>query len=360
MGKNRRKSLRYAKCICLGILSALLFYWGLKNYAAMGTEAVAAVELYGEYPSMDRIGQILDDCKKGETITDVCFLWNGGIETLEEPKFSRSTDARVTGIQGAGELYDSVCAALGENDKDGCILDRESAVELFGSESCVGDQLRLGEKIYEVRAVAAWKQHQVVIRTTQKENLCTQVLIRRVQEQSLESTASGFLMGYGLSGTLIDDRWLKMFVSWAPAFYIFSVMLLAKRILNQKKESHFQDRSRVPSVNGEEKERKGSFHEGGSRWIRLVLTAVLWGVGLYLISRFLYISKDWLPDKWSDFSFWPEKIKKEWGLIRWYMMFPKTMAQTERLFAGIGCIVKCGAATFLVNQLCSGRMTGKV
>ena len=235
MGKNRRKSLRYAKCICLGILSALLFYWGLKNYAAMGTEAVAAVELYGEYPSMDRIGQILDDCKKGETITDVCFLWNGGIETLEEPKFSRSTDARVTGIQGAGELYDSVCAALGENDKDGCILDRESAVELFGSESCVGDQLRLGEKIYEVRAVAAWKQHQVVIRTTQKENLCTQVLIRRVQEQSLESTASGFLMGYGLSGTLIDDRWLKMFVSWAPAFYIFSVMLLAKRILNQKK-----------------------------------------------------------------------------------------------------------------------------
>ncbi len=336
MGKNRRKLLRYAKRICLGILSLLLFYFGLKNYAAMGTEAVAAVELYGAYPSADKARQILDDCKKGETITEACFMWNGGIETLEEPEFARSTDARVTGILGAGELYDSVCAALGENDKNGCILDRESAVELFGSESCVGDQLRLGEKIYEVRAVAAWKQHQVLIRIAQKENFCTQVLIRRAQEQSLESTASGFLMRYGLSGTLIDDRWLKMFVSWAPVVYIFSVMLLAKRILKPKAES------------------------AGDRWTRLVLTAVLWGMGLYLISRFLYISKDWLPDKWSDFSFWPEKIKKEWELIRWYMMFPKTMAQTERLFAGIGCIIKCGAATFLVNQLCSGRLTGKV
>ena len=39
------------------------------------------------------------------------------------------------------------------------------------------------------------------------------------------------------------------------------------------------------------------------------------------------------------------------GAFRWYIMFPKTMAQAERLMSGIGCIIKCGAAALLIGAV---------
>ena len=51
------------------------------------------------------------------------------------------------------------------------------------------------------------------------------------------------------------------------------------------------------------------------------------------------------------FSFWPAKIQKTMEAFRWYIVFPKTMAQAERLMSGIGCIIKCGAAALLIGAV---------
>ena len=83
-----------------------------------------------------------------------------------------------------------------------------------------------------------------------------------------------------------------------------------------------------------------------------VIRILLWGIGLFFCVRLLsYIPQSWLPDKWSDFSFWPAKIRKTMEAFRWYIMFPKTMAQAERLMSGIGCIIKCGAAVLLIGAV---------
>lgn len=52
--------------------------------------------------------------------------------------------------------------------------------------------------------------------------------------------------------------------------------------------------------------------------------------------------KDWIPDQWSDFSFWMEKWKEAGKNLQWYLMLPKTAVQTERIiygFRGIAAVI---------------------
>ncbi len=61
--------------------------------------------------------------------------------------------------------------SLLENDETGCVIDKDTALELFGSENCAGSQLTVGEQIYEVRGVVSWNQHTILIRPVKKSGL---------------------------------------------------------------------------------------------------------------------------------------------------------------------------------------------
>ncbi len=89
---------------------------------------------------------------------------------VTNPEDFRQTNARVTGIVGMAALYDRQAALLEENDETGCVIDKDTALELFGSENCAGSQLTVGEQIYEVRGVVFWNQHTMLIRPLQKKS----------------------------------------------------------------------------------------------------------------------------------------------------------------------------------------------
>ena len=55
---------------------------------------------------------------------------------VTNPEDFRQTNARVTGIVGMAALYDRQAALLEENDETGCVIDKDTALELFGSENC--------------------------------------------------------------------------------------------------------------------------------------------------------------------------------------------------------------------------------
>lgn len=212
--------------------------------------------------------------------------------------------------------------ALDENDQEGCIIDEKTAVELFGSRNCVGGAVVLNDKTYLVRQAASWNMHRILIHPDAKDTIYTQVLVRPAKGQSKENAASGFLMSNGYFGTLVDDGWLENLTSWFPAAFVLLAAFCIQGILGRLVK--------------------------GSRYLRWILTAFLWGGCLFFLSGWITFPYDWLPDKWSDFSFWPEKIQKEMELFRWYVMLPKTAAQAERLCAGMGCMLKCAAATVIM------------
>ena len=222
------------------------------------------------------------------------------------------------------------------------MIDKDTALELFGSENCAGSQLTVGEQIYEVRGVVSWNQHMILIRPPQKNLVCTQVLIRGKKGQELEGAASDFLVGNGLSGILVDDSWLEVILPWFPVTFLVMLIRTVSRWLYEMERGTWENgiqRSR---------EKKIDFRKCSCFVIRILL----WGIGLFFCVRLLsHIPQSWLPDKWSDFSFWPAKIRKTMEAFRWYIMFPKTMAQAERLMSGIGCIIKCGAAALLIGAV---------
>ena len=245
------------------------------------------------------------------------------------------------------ELYDQAGAVLASNDKDGCVIDKDTALELFGSENCVGSELTAGEKQYQVRGVTSWKEHMLLVRPLEKDLLCTLVLLRSREGQSLEGAMSGFLMGNGLSGTLVDDSWLDVILPWFPAAFLVMFTIAV---------SDWMSRWLIYS---DSVEKSVSVRQTGgccntSRNLQRVflvgIRILLYGACLFFSVRLLMkIPQNWLPDKWSDFSFWPMKIQKTMEAFQWYIMFPKTMAQAERLVNGISCMIKCGAAALLVR-----------
>ena len=326
--KSEKKNYcsKYLKVVMAALLAAALFYSGMKDYVKVGKTDTAVIELYENYPTVNQAKQIWENYQSGDEITDFCFVWNGGVQVVTNPEDFRQTNARVTGAVGMAALYDRQAALLEENDETGCVIDKDTALELFGSENCAGSQLTVGEQIYEVRGVVSWNQHTMLIRSSQKNQVCTQVLIRVKNGQDLEGTASDFLMGNGLSGILVDDSWLDVILPWFPVAFLVMLIITVSRWLYEMEH--------------------GIWENG------FVIRILLWGIGLFFCARLLSnIPQSWLPDKWSEFSFWPGKIRKTMEAFRWYIVFPKTMAQAERLMSGIGCIIKCGAAALLIRAV---------
>lgn len=166
--KKKNCFLKYMKAMSAVLLSSVLFYFGMKDYVHVGKTDIGVAELYGNYPTVSQAKQLWQDSQKGDEITDLCFLCNGGVQTVKNSRYSRQTNVRVTGIIGMAALYDRQAAMLEESDENGCVIDKNTALDLFGSENCVGNQLMVGEDIYEVRGVAFWSQHMLLIRPAQK------------------------------------------------------------------------------------------------------------------------------------------------------------------------------------------------
>ena len=122
------------RIIMTALLASFLFYSGMKDYVKVGKTDIAVVELYGDYPAVNLAKQIWENYQSGDEIKDFCFVWNGGVQVVTNSEDFRQTNARVTGAVGMAALYDRQAALLEENDETGCVIDKDTALELFGSE----------------------------------------------------------------------------------------------------------------------------------------------------------------------------------------------------------------------------------
>ena len=320
------------KKVVLWAAAIFLFYQGAKDYSFLEKENAAVVALYGNYPGQTTAKEIQKECDQEETARKVCFVFDGGIQNVENSAYGKQTKAQITGLLGNAELYDRAGISLPEEDTEGCIIDQNTAEDLFGNKSCVGNLLQTGGKTYEVRKVMDLSQHVVLIRKTGTEISYNQVLIGLKNGETKERATSQFLMRYGLSGTLVEDDWLDLIVPW---FLILFLLAAGRRMGKEIKERMGQQ---------EFKESQ----ENEKRWEKILYLAVKTGLEVlviagtfFLVTKYFFYSSEWLPDKWSDFSFWTTKLGKEAENLRWYLMLPKTAVQAERVSRGVLCIGKC-------------------
>lgn len=110
-----------------------------------GSEAVKIVE-----SSQKREESKEDD---NEQITDFCIWGQREGAILSNDNLSRDILANVIMMCGNPELLFEDCRVPGREDLEGCLIDQESAWQLFGSSNVVGKEITYNGKNYTIRKV---------------------------------------------------------------------------------------------------------------------------------------------------------------------------------------------------------------
>lgn len=318
--------VHYAKRLILGLFVLILYGESLLAWTKMQEEPSVSVFLAGTYPDQKQMKEILDTAEKAEKKISACFYWEGGLVELSDGQYGRTSQALLGGLYGDPLLYDSRLNGFSEKDKKGCVIDRKTSVELFGTEEAKGRTLVLQGREYLVRKVLPWKQQVILIRPDQEENTGTRLFLEK-GEGSREDAVRQFLMSYGLSGTMAPGDFLR-------TLSFGGLLLFPAEILLCLFVSAWKER------------RKYGLKEGGF-WMWTAAMTFTAGFVFWLLWNRIEIPRDWIPGQWSDFSFWQEKIQTAWESVKLYLMLPKTVLQTENILLCFQSLLLSFAGIFL-------------
>ena len=304
------------KRLLLGVL-ALLFYGGaVLAFGSMMEEPSVSVFLSGTYPEKEQAEEIVKTLEQTEAETSACFYWDGGMTTLTEPDYGRSAQVMAAGILGDGSLYDKRIRGFWEKDKEGCVIDGDTAWKLFGTREAEGRQLVYGEKTYQVRQVLPWKQRMILIRPEKEETVYTRVFLKNERLQD-SKTAEQFLMAYGLNGMVVDSGFLmstaRMFLLIFPGIVLGILFLKANQ------------------------ERRLCRGEKGALWMWTGACVLIVAAAAVLLWKNMEIPQEWIPSRWSDFQFWSDKFRQLEEKVRLFLMLPKTVGQAENILEFVKC-----------------------
>lgn len=283
----------------------------------MGSETGYSVFLTSFYPDKQRVEEILNSEKKNEFPIDVCFYWDGGFQTITQKEYGRRETVMVGGLSGKSELYDWQADGFAEGDRDGCLLDKETAMKLFGS-TVPGGKVEFANKTYVVRKVIPWKQKLMLIHPENPETLYNRAFIRKTTSGNAQKDAEQFLMRNGLAGMVVSNERIK-------GLAFFSLFLMPAGI-------------GLGLVFQAYSEKKKAGKNLFVYWFWTVIGMAVFLVILFVFWRNIQIPDDWIPGRWSDFNFWQEKIKRELESLKQYIMLPKTVVQAERILVGVKTI----------------------
>lgn len=309
-GKGRAFPKGWWKRLLLGSLVLIFYGVAVFYYGQMQPEPSVPVFLSNYFPDGDQAEDILKIMEKTDQDRGICFFREGGMETLEEPEYGRSTVVMTGEMIGEASLYDWRLAGLLFPDRVGCVLDSVSAVKLFGTENAEGRWLRFQGKEYQVRKVIPWKQRLLLISPEDPDGSYNRVFVKK-EDSEMGKTPEQILMSCGLSGTIVEGGFLSGIALMALVFFPAAVgWSLWKSARTEQKKYFFRQ---------------------ADYWIwtgALLLLGVTGGMILWNTFR---IPGDWIPSRWSDFTFWSERFSSAAENIQRFLILPKTMIQSENI-----------------------------
>lgn len=286
-------------------------YFGcLQAYGNIGRSSAVTI-IFSDYcPNGREVSHILKNEEEEERTEEVCFYREAGFVTAVEPTYGRQTKVLLNDVQGNASLFDSRIRGFSDEDHEGCVIDQETAGDLFGSSDAVGQEIRIGNHIYQIRTVMNWKQRLVLIHSDEKAVTYSRIFFD-CQGENKADAVSQFLMRQGLSGMQADGSMMtaaaKMSVLILPMILFLDFFLFAGK---QKKEAE---------------SKTGQWLWNAGRMLMILLL-------IYYTVRYFRIPSEWLPGKWSDFSFWSRRIGEEKEKNLYFFMLSRTAKETELVF----------------------------
>lgn len=199
-------------------------------------------------------------------------------QRLEGLGTDRTQNVAWIAAKGNTRLLFPVMQTLHEEDADGCLIDRQTAEQLFRNKNAVGSIVKMRGKEYTVRGVIDGPHRTIVTQLAQESgHAFSNVTV------SADNGAETFLLRHGLTAAVTVKS--SQYVFFSKILYFFPVMslvLVCLLFLGRLREYWrlYQVRYLLVSVG----------------------MLAIGTVGLLLL--FPFIPERLIPSQWSDFEFW--------------------------------------------------------
>lgn len=288
----------------------LLTAAAVAGYCCMKALQSCAGELVLGYSETGISGEQIEEFwKQRETeagadrMKDITLYCSKGYQTVENQEFGRTSAAMVTEVFGnMNPVFPNRLrrgSLVSQYDEKGCVLSEDLAEEMFSSHDVEGKMLRIQEQEYVVRGLIDVSGKIVMIQG-KKENSYSHIWI---SYEGMSSSAAE----QELYRILPQEDKVK---SEGDLYVIIGRLILMIPVL-------------VFFLVGMIKLRRWYGRKIKNIWIREICGVIHFFavvLGIYaVISHGLYITDDYLPPSWADFSFWgklwSEKAKDVKGLF---------------------------------------------
>lgn len=173
------------------------------------------------------------------------------------------------------------------SDKDGCVISRGLAMELFGSVSIAGKHVWCRDKAYVVRGVTDEADYAILI-PAGGDDVMRHMVFSYGKDSSAKIEAERFLYKYGIDrgGTLVDGSLFFNLSGLCVILALWTVPAYICLCMRKKKGKKY-------------------------RLLLAGAAAMFFLAGICLIWRLeLEVPADIIPSRWSDFEFWTQKSKE--------------------------------------------------
>lgn len=212
------------------------------------------------------------------------------------------TDSIVQLLEVYGDMREAYPVELisgslpSADDYQGCLIDKNTAYELYRTVNAVGNLLTYQGKQYCVRGIVQSSETVCLIEIQEEEKTFSNLELCFTDKENGGALAADFMRQYGLTGsyTVIDGYLYTRLLELA---YLLPAWLLGFCLLYDLLAALWKRRMLPCQV------------------LALVLLLVgLWPLLCWLMEFDFYIPQQLIPTKWSDFSFWSRKLYsiQEW------------------------------------------------
>ncbi len=270
--------------------------------------------------------------EKPEAISGVCIWGEKKQAVLENKNLSRKTEADVILFCGDIELLIEGYRVPATDDIRGCLVDEQTAWELFGDSQITGMEVTCEGIPYMIRKVIPGEKKIAVFpagsmegRTSgiqdglnlgegagegnQENHSClSRITVLKPAAVSMNDLQSSLYSRYGIAAILLDLQLLR----GISGFFVLLVPVMVCVFVLQNFYKSYQKQQ---------------------EWIwKAVMAAaalVLLILALLFIRQWVQIPYDYIPEKWSDFTFWTELWKEKANGMEYLMKIQKSILDLE-------------------------------
>jgi hypothetical protein len=223
------------------------------------------------------------------------------------------------------------------DDYRGCLIDENSAYELFHTSDAVGAFLSYQNKRYCIRGIVKSPDSLCIFQVLEENKAYSNLELVYEDKENGKKLAGEFMLQNGLSSsyTIIEGCF---YAKLLELFYLVPAWFLGFALLIRFLKSLWKRRNLPLQV-----------------LALILLLAVVWTALRWLMEFQLYIPERLIPTKWSDFTFWTEKysaFQSQRREIAFLTPNPKDviLIQSARRCINYSLIALAGMITFVIHQ----------